>query len=429
MTVALVRRRGFRRVLKLLETTMIGLGSTIGASIFVLSGRAAGMAGPAVIISWALAAVIALFSALDYAELGASIPEAGGDVVFTQKAMGEKTAFLTGWFVWFGAMVYAALSALGFAAYARIFFPSLHPIAVALVPLLFFFTVNLFGSKETGRTQTLLTIFLVGVLLAISLSSLFHVRPGNYSPLMPKGVFPVIATAGYVYVAYIGFDVITTVSGEVVTAGKVVPRAIILTLLGASFIYLFSVVTMVGVTPYTELAASDTPLAYVASISMGDWGKVLATVGAIVACLSSMNAAMMGSTRYSYALGRYGLFPKSFSRHHPRFGSPYVALAGSTLIILAFICLGDVYFIAYLTDFGYLMALTLVNCSAIIMRRKEPYRFRPFKVPLYPLIPIIAIISAIFLVLTLHWQALAIGGLFSAVGLAVYLLLKLWLRK
>ncbi|MDH5702590.1 MAG: amino acid permease [Aigarchaeota archaeon] len=248
------------RRLGLLGSTMLGIGATIGTSIFVIIGKAADMAGPAIIVSFLLAGAAALFTALDYAELGSSVPEAGGGYTFVFKAMGGSTAYLTGCFMWFGNIFYAAFCALGFATAIRGFLPTGFPLdLLAPVIVLLFFGINMFGSRETGRTQVVLTAALLAVLITFMVTGANHIQAVNYEPFVPMGIGSIFAAAGFVYVAYVGFEIICTASEEIVVAGKTVPRAIILSMLISAAIYLSVVAVAVGVLPYKEIAESDAP--------------------------------------------------------------------------------------------------------------------------------------------------------------------------
>ena len=412
----LLRRLGFW------ETLSVGVGSTIGGSIFVVLGDAARMAGPGVLLSLAIGAAVTLVIALNYGELATSLPVSGGGYVFTREAVGGLASFTTGWFLWIGNMLYAAMNAVGFALILNIFFP-VEPILVAELVLALFCLANMRGIKEAVRTQLVLTVVLVSGLLGLSLASLGTIRPEALTTpsFMPKGLSGVLAATGLTFVAYWGFESITTVSGEVKKPGKTIPRACVLAVLISGAIYIFVAFASVGVLGWTALASSSTPLVLLGRVLMGSVGELLVSGLGAVATLTSLNAALISAARISYALGRDGLLPSSFGDIHERFRTPYKAIGLSTLIAGLFALSGIVHFLAEAASFGFLMGLLMVNTSMVFLRRKRRYLPRDFKAPAYPLTPVLAVIACSGLLAFMDPLVLAVGTGIAVIGTLVFL--------
>ena len=414
------------RKLGLLSATMIGIGGTIGSALFIMVGKAAGMAGPAVFLTFLVGAIINYFTAFNYSELAASLPIAGGGYTFTKEAIGKFPAFLTGWFMWFGNMFYATLCALGVAAGVKYFAPGVNETIVAIIVELIFMAMSIRGAGETGLVQNLMTITMMGMLVVYIILGFLHgPQPGAFENLTPFGWSKVFWTVGYVFVCFVGFEIISTVSGEIKNPGRNIPRAIMISLTICTIIYVLAAYISVGIVPYDELATSSTALSDVAKVFLGKGGGILMAVAMIIASLAALNAAMIASTRISFALSRDGYFPAAISKVHERLKTPYMSVLLSSILIVLFTSMGAADFAGYVADFGYIVGLSLVNYSVIWMRRRRPDLPRPFKVPFYPYTPIIGALSSFVVLPTLHIEAIGFGLLWVIFGLLVYYMIML----
>jgi amino acid transporter len=421
-----MKENGFERKMGLFTATMIGIGGTIGAGVFVLIGNAAGMAGPGVIFSFVLGAIITAFTALNYSELAASMPVAGGGYTFTKYSIGKFPAFITGWFMWFGNMFYSSLCAVGFAYALDYFIPNIHVPTVAILVILTFAAINLRGTKETGTAQNVLTITLITMLvvfIAAGFTNSFELDA--FENWTPNGILPIFTTVGYIYVCYIGFEIISTASGEIKNPERNIPISIILAFTISAAIYCLMTLVAVGHVNWYSLGESPVPLTVVASKTMGAVGGIVMSATAILATLTSLNAAMIASARITYALGRDGYLPRSLTKVHKRFNTPYVAVILSSVLITMFAVSGYVDFLSYASDFGYIIGLTLINYSVVWARKKNPYVNRPFKVPFYPYIPIIGALTSFIVLPTLNAEAIGLGLLWAVFGLMIYYLIML----
>ncbi|HDI01264.1 MAG TPA: amino acid permease [Candidatus Bathyarchaeota archaeon] len=410
----LARRLGFW------ETLGIGVGSTIGGSIFVILGDTARLAGPAAFISFFLGALITLLIALNYSELATSLPVSGGGYVFTREAIGGLSSFLTGWFLWVGNMLYAAMNAVGFALIAARYLP-LNPILIAEVVLWAFCILNVIGVKETGRTQLILTTTLLAGLLFLTISSIAGFDRSNLEPLMPMGMGGVLAAAGLSFVAYWGFETIAAVGGEVRKPERTIPLCCVLSVLVCSAIYVSVTLASIGLVGWEALAESETPLILVGSALLGDLGETLVSILGAIATLTSLNSALLSAARIAYALAKTELLPRGLAIIHGRFRTPYGAVMLSSALAALFTLTGFVSFLAEAASFGFLTGLLLVNVSLMVLRRKRRYLPRKFKTPLYPLTPVLAIVACLALIPFMDPAVLAVSLAIGLMGSMVFL--------
>ncbi len=416
----------FSRELGLLEATTLGVGAMIGAGIFILSGMAAGIAGPAAIISYVLCGLMTLFTALSYSELSSSIPLAGGGYTFVHQGLGGYIAFLNGWALIFGSVVACALYALGFAEH---FNPLLDLVvkvsppvkfsafAIALLLLL----INIKGTKESGKTQNFFTITKVVMLIIFIGLCIPFFRPENFKPLAPFGFTGIISATALIYISFFGFELISSASEEIKNPKKTVPKAILLSLFIPTLIYVAVVLVSVGILDYQTLGTSAAPLVLIAQKVLGSYGLLFVLIAGLLSTISALNATVLAAARQTYAMGRDGYLPGKIFRLHPKFKTPYTAIAAVGVIVLLFTLSGEVEFVAHLANFCYLFALILVNLSAIMLRKKEPRLKRPFKLPWHPVIPLLAIASNVLILSFMSPRTYLLGAAWLGLGSLVYL--------
>lgn len=400
--------------------TAIGVGGTIGASIFTITGFAAGMAGPSMILAFIIGGLLTILVGLNYSELSSTFPESGGGYTFAKKAYGGLPAFLTGWLMAFSNIVFGSLAALGFAHIFGFAFgiPPLVYIPIALVVVGVFAYLNTRGMEESGKIQLILVLVLITGFLIFIGFSFSKISSSNYSPWMPFGWNGVLKATAFVYVSYFGFETIATVSGEVKKPGKNLVIGTIASLIICMFVYVGVSYVAVGVAGL-ELADNASPLMLVGEIAMGRSGIILIGVVGGIGTLSSTNTAVIASTRIIYALSRDGLLPKGLARTGEG-QNPIYATLTSAILMGIFISTGVVEFIAHVADFNLLLALIFVNMSVFFLRRKRKVLKRPFKTNV-----IIAIACTIILgglILFLSSLAISIGVAISMLGVLIYLM-------
>ena len=419
------------RTLGLVQILMLGIGGTMGAGVFVLTGHAAGMVGPAVILVFLLAGLQSLPNSLSYAELASSFPIAGGGYAYISKATKGLLPFSVGWVSWFSSMVYAALSAVGAAYSLKIFLPFLPvaPTAVAFIAI--FVAISLRGSEEAGRTQVILAGTLLTSLAAFVILGL--ILPGGFSwdTFYGEGGFfihegmltnmaKIFQTVTLVNVLFVGYEVIATTAEEAKNPGRNIPIAVVGTIFICAAVYCTVAFVALGTVSAGELGASSTPLSEAASRFLGGRGAPLLGLAGIIATITSLNTALLSSARVALALSRDGYLPPFLSRVHPRLKTPLPAILVSGAFIALAAVSGDAVFLSYVSNFGYMFVVFFTNVSVILLRRKFPDHKRPFRTPWYPVTPILGCLGIIVVEVFTELHALVVGIGLIAVGLIVY---------
>src|SRR6056297_2674124 len=407
--------------LGLLDATMIGMGAMIGAGIFVLTGLAAKTAGPAAILVFALNGVVTTFTGLSYAELASAIPRSGGGYAFVNEVFGDLVSFLMGWMLWFAYMIAGALYALGFAPnfleLLHIYFQGGVPApehaatviitglalgAVALLVLL-----NAVSTAASGSVETIFTLIKVAILVVFVAFGFTAARfsGAEFQPMFPAGHTPIdlLPAMGLTFIAFEGYDLITTVTEEVKNPRKNIPRAIFISLAATVVVYFAVVIVAIGTLGAEELgAAGETGIAeaaksFMPSIPVLGGGEALIIFGAVFSTLTALNAVVIASSRVAFSMGREGQLLPRFGQIHHRFGTPFVAILTSAIVMLGSVAL-PTQSAGNMSSLFFLLSFVVVNVAVIRLRRERPNMHRPYEMPFYPAPPLIGI--ALNLVLT-----------------------------
>ncbi len=424
-------RRQLVRTLGLPQILMLGIGGTMGAGVFVLTGHAAGLVGPAVILVFFLAGLQSLPNSLSYAELASSFPVAGGGYAYISKATKGMLPFSVGWVSWFSSMFYAALSAVGAAYSLQVFLPMLPVPITAVAMVLLFAFISLRGSEEAGRTQVILAAILLGSLGLFVLGGLLSPNGFHWDTFYSEGGFfiydgwvenmaRIFQAITLVNVLFVGYEVIATTAEEAKNPGRNIPLAILGTIFICAIVYCAVAFVALGVIPAHELGASSTPLSDVAARFLGGLGAPLMGLAGLIATITSLNTAMLSSARVALALSRDGYLPAFLARIHPRLKTPLPAIAISGGIIALAALSGDEVFLGYVSNFGYMFVVFFTNVSLILLRRKFPQVPRAFRTPWYPITPILGCLGIIVVEVFTEWHALIVGMGMIAVGLVIY---------
>jgi amino acid transporter/Trk K+ transport system NAD-binding subunit len=407
----------------LFMAVMIGIGATMGPGIFALPGELAHMVGPLGILVYLVMGFMTVFTALNYSELSAAIPLAGGGYSFTSRTMSSPVAFITGWFFWIGNTLACAMYALIFALTIRAYFlPDTNIAVITLVTTLVFTAVNFVGMKEAILLITVMNLVELAVLVGVAALGIADIEPSNLEPMAPMGFGPFVPAMALIYISYVGFELISNAAEEIIEPAKNIPRAILITLGVSTAIYVFVVGVMMATVNYTELAESDIPFIFTADRLFGSWGRWAGITATIMASLSAFSVTLGASARILYALGRDRHFPDLFCRIHPRFQTPDLALFFCAIIVVIFSSTGIVKFVASVSDFGYLMGLGIINFAVIPLRKKMPNLRRPFQTWWFPLVPILGVITTWMFVPALELESFILGGILTVVGAGVYLI-------
>lgn len=418
----------FARDLGLFDATMIGIGAMIGAGIFVLTGIAAGEAGPASILAFALNGVVTLLTAFAYAELASAIPRAGGGYSFVRMAFPGATGFIAGWMLWFAYTVACSLYALGFAGYFWEFFIKYFPeitgliigftgkhSAVLVITIIIgsmFVWLNIRGTEVTGKTENILTISKIIILIIFILFGLKLVfaKPESISvnlfPFFPKGFSGVIMAMGLTFIAFEGYDLIATVAEEIKDPEKNIPRATFIALITTVIIYLLILFVSLTAIDSTDESTwqflgrfKETAIVRAAESFMPAIGVMIIVFGGLLSTMSALNATVMAASRVSFSMGRDLLLPKKMSEIHQQRRTPHVAILTTGIILLVMAILLPIEAVGSAASLIFLLTFALVNLSVIALRRKYPEIPRKYKVPLYPYIPVCGFVLNVFLAL------------------------------
>jgi len=413
---------GFRRNMGLFMAVMIGIGATMGPGIFALPGELAHMVGPAGVLVYLAMGFLTVFTALNYSELSAAIPLAGGGYSFTSRTLNRPVAFFTGWFFWIGNTLACSMYALIFALTIRAYFlPGASIALITLITTVVFTFINLMGMREAIIVITVMNLVELAILVGVAALGMTDFEPRNLEPLAPMGWGPFVPAMALIYISYVGFELISNASEEIIEPSKTVPRAILITLGVSTAIYVFVVGVMMGTANYTELAQTDIPFIFTADRLFGAWGRWAGIIATVMASLSAFSVTLGASARILYALGRDKHFPSFFARLHSKFQTPHIALFICALIVIIFSSSGIVKFVASISNFGYLMGLGIINYAVIPLRKKMPNLRRPFQTWYFPLIPILGIITTWMFVPALERRSFILGGILTLVGTGIYL--------
>jgi APA family basic amino acid/polyamine antiporter len=420
-----------KRHLGMWGAASIGIGAIIGAGIFVLSGVASGYAGPAVILSFLIAGLVAFLTALSSAELSSFITEAGGSYIYTHKAFGNFWGFVVGWMQSFDYIVGASAISVGFAGYF-IYFAGIPQTAqnviiiVAVAMPLVLTLINLKGIKEASGTNNLLVgIKVIALALFIIVGLVFLISHGNFShyqPFFPKGVSGMISGAALIFFAFIGFNTITMISEEVKNPEKNVPRSLIVAFVLCTMLYIGVSVVEVGLVDWKVIGTSDAPLELALGVATSNIFLLkFVSISALFATASATMASILGGSRAVFSMARQHVIPGILARISKN-GVPTnaVLINGVVIALIIIATKGDLQLIASIFNFGTLLTFFFINMSLLQLRKTMPEATRPFKVPLYPFTPILGLISCFGLLFYLKTSAIFAAGVWIALGVVAY---------
>ncbi len=420
-------RAKLKREIGFIELVIYGVGVILGAGIYVLIGATVELTGNSVWLSFLIASIIASFTGLSYAELSSMFPRSAAEFIYVKKTFKKRLlAFSIGLLEIFGDVVAVSVVALGFSAYFESLFGV--PMILTAVSLIGLFSfVNFWGIKESSRLNILFTsIELLGLLLIIFLG-MSHFGRVNYFEL-PHGFSGLFKAAGLIFFAYLGFEDIVNIGEEVKKPRKTIPKALIVSVIITTLIYILVAVSAVSLVDWKDLRNSNAPLAYIASKSF--LGASAFTILSYIALFSTANTVLIFlivGSRMVYGTAREGYLPSIFSRIHKKRRTPWVAILAVMIVSMIFVFMADITVVANITNFVIFIIFFFVNLSLILLRYKKPNVKRAFKVPInigkFPLIPFLGLISCV--VMLFHFDLSIILVVVSVVvsGLVVY---KIW---
>jgi basic amino acid/polyamine antiporter, APA family len=477
-------RHQLRRALGPVQLTLLGVGAIVGAGIFSTVGTAAAGgaghlgAGPALVISFLIVAVACGFAALCYAEFASMVPVSGSAYTYAYATLGELAAWLIGWDLileyaisnaavavswsayfqtllaafhlhvpaWLGTDYRSALQAAAQVAAAQAAHlapasldPSVLRDAQALqqsphlfgLPIVFnlpafaivaFITwVVLTGIRETARLNASLVVTKLAIVVFFLVLGSMYVRPENWVPFAPNGLKGISSASAIIFFAYIGFDAVSTASEEARNPQRDMPIGILASLVICTVIYVAVAVVLTGMAKWSTLGNAE-PLAYAFSSLGMNWTASIIALGAVIATTSALVPYQAGQPRIFFSMGRDGLLPPWAAKVHPRFRTPHVATIITGIVVAVCSSLANINELVELTNIGTLFAFVLVAAGIILLRRLEPARPRPFRVPLVPGVPVGAIGCCGYLMCELPRVTWLRFFLWMALGLVIYFL-------
>ena len=393
-----------KKDLGLVDIFCIASGAMISSGLFVLPGLAFKSAGPAVILSYAIAGVLIIPAVLSKAELVTAMPKAGGTYFFIDRSMGPMMGTIGGFAAWFSLAFKSAFALVGIGLFAVLINPFLSEIQIKLISVLFciiFAVINIFGCRETGKTQLVLVAGLLTLLAIYVIVGSFYIEPSNFDDFVPYGYGSIFSTAGLIFVSYGGLTKVCSVAEEVRKPERNIPLGLLLAWGLISLIYILVISVTIGVVDPVNLSDSLTPISLGAdSIPVfGEIGGAVMAIAAILAFISTANAGLLAASRDPMAMGKDNLLPNIFSRLSKR-GTPIFSIiftTGFMIFVILFLELKDLVKTASTLK---ILLFLLVVVALIIMRESKIRNYRPkFKSPLYPYIHIAGIIGFVFLII------------------------------
>ncbi|MEV4169691.1 amino acid permease [Nonomuraea sp. NPDC049709] len=448
-----------RKRLTATDLTVFGIGVIVGTGIFVLTGQVAKeVAGPAVALSFVVAAIVCGLAALCYAEFASTIPVAGSAYTFSFATLGEFPAWVIGWDLILELALAAAVVAVGWSGYFASMLASIGlelPAAIAgedpvvnvpaILIVLLLTVILVAGIKLSSRVNLILVITKITVVLLVIVAGLFFVKAANYTPFIPEavstarveglqapliqvlfgitpvafGVIGIFSAAAIVFFAFIGFDIVATAAEETIRPQHDVPRGILGSLAICTVLYVAVSLVVVGMQHYSELSTAA-PLSDAFTAVGHAWLATIISVGAIAGLTTVVLVLLLGQTRVLFAMCRDGLLPRSLATVHPRYGTPArltVIIGLVTMALAGFVSFGE---LAELVNIGTLFAFVVVSIGVIILRRTRPDLPRVFRAPFVPVLPIVSVLACLYLMLNLPVQTWLRFLIWMAIGVVLY---------
>ncbi|MER7937002.1 amino acid permease [Streptomyces sp. NPDC093272] len=429
---------GLRRTMGLFQLICFGIGAIVGTGIFVGLSDSVAQAGPAVVVSFVLAAITCVFTALSFAELGGAIPVSGSSYSFAYAGLGESTAFLVGWCLLLEYGISISAVAVGWSQYVNELLHSLtglqlpHAVSAgpgdggivnlpAVIVIAMAAVLLVRGVRESARATAAMAAVKLVILVAFCAIGFSAFKDGNLVPFSPAGLGGIGAGTTAAFFSYIGFDAITTAGEEAKNPRRDIPVAILVCMGVVTLLYCAVALAATGAIGGDQVAGRPAALSYVVNQVTGSTigGGVIA-FGAVVAIASVVLAVMYGQTRILMSMSRDGLIPRVFEKVSPKTATP---VAGTLIVALVFAlpaAFASLDAVMNLCTIGTLAIMAVVNVVVIALRRREPALARTFRVPLYPVVPLLGVGFCLYLMYETGWTTWVQFAVFLAVGLLVY---------
>jgi APA family basic amino acid/polyamine antiporter len=442
MTGIELRKSGdlrLKRSISLFQAIMYGSGLILGAGIYVLIGDVAGIAGNAMWISFALAAAIATFTGLSYAELTSVFPKSAAEYLFVKNAFGNKSlAFVSGWLIVFVAVVSAAAVAIGFSSYLAVFFPDLGQSISAILLVAVLSGVNFIGIRESMWMNTAFTLIeIAGLAIIICAGLLFSSTTETNFYEMPPSVnssalalSAIAGAAGLAFFAYFGFENLANISEETKNARRTIPLALIASIAITTGIYILVAVATAVLVGWEALSSTNAPLALAAEKAFGRSGIIILSSIALFATSNTVLMMLVSGSRILFGMANDKAIPSALASVHPRTKTPLGAIIVIMALVIGVVIAssGRLDVIAKVAVFGIFMVYVIVNFALIWLRYKRPRIERPFRSPLsigrFPILAGLGLLTSVAILTQFDIVTVVAGAAAAASGLLAYLVLR-----
>lgn len=407
---------GLKRSLDLKDAVGVGLGAIIGAGIFVVTGVAAGVSGPSMLLSLCLAGLVATFNALSSAQLAAVYPQSGGTYEYAYRLLNSHLGFSAGWMFLVSKISAAGVVALGFGSYFYQLVPLGSPLALSLAAVVLLCLANFFGIKKTGYLNLFIVFLTLLSLLYLVVGGIPEIDPENFRPFSPFGISGIAEATALLFFAFTGYARIATLAEEVREPQRTIPRAVIITIVSAIILYVLVAVTAIGVLGAEGMAGSRSPLQRVAERLEVPGIQLLITLGAATAMLGVLLSQILGISRMLFAMGRRKDLPPALAKIHPRYQIPHLGIFLTGILILLLTLFGNFEFILASAAFTILLYYSITNIAAL----KQPAAERRYG----RMVPVLGLIGCLAMALSLDPEVILSGLLLLFIGFILRFLLR-----
>jgi amino acid transporter len=413
-----------KKGLGFIDVFCIASGAMISSGIFVLPGLAFAQIGPAMIISYFIAGLLALIGVLSVIELATAMPKAGGDYYFLTRSLGPLVGTVSGLLSWFALSLKTAFAVFGLAEVVYLLSGERVPLFATAVPVILLFAIlNIKGTEAAAKFEVMLVAMLFLLLGGYFALGAPNLHASHFQPFMAEGgsLHAIFSTAGFVFVSFGGLLKTATIAEEVRNPRRNIPFGFIAATVAITILYSMLLIVTVGVLPGSELSGSYTPIADAASLLIGKWGYGAITVAAVLAFVTTANAGIMSASRYPLALGRDKLLPPFMAKANKK-GEPVVAIMLTSMIILLSLLL-DIERLVKAASAVVISSYILSAAAVLVMRRSGLTNYRPtYRVPLCPWLPLFGIVCFSLLIIDMGMAAVEVSVGFAGCGVLIYFL-------
>ncbi|UCD15254.1 MAG: amino acid permease [Candidatus Omnitrophota bacterium] len=421
-----MREERLKKGLSLLDVFCVATGAMISSGLFILPALAFAKAGPAVILSYILAAVLCIPTALSNAELSTAMPKAGGDYYYITRGFGPLLGTVAGFSSWFSLSFKGAFALLGMGAYLRLL-TDIPLNIIAVWCCLIFIVLNLVGIKFAARSQVVLVVGLLAILILYVFLGVKAVSYERFTPFFSGGVGVLFSTASFVFISYGGLTKVVSLAEEIKNPGRNLPLGIFLSLTVTALFYCLVIYVTVGVLDSPVLSNTLTPISDAAGVFGGNFLKIVIIVAAFLAFISTANSGIMTASRYPLGMSRDKFLPVQFQKISAKFKTPYIAILFTGGFMVAVILFLRLELLVKVASSVLILLFTFANLTLILFRESKILSYHPkFHTPFYPYLQIIGILGGLFLLIEMGTFIIFLTMGFLLLGFSWY---KIYVQK